>query len=131
MRTDRYSFEHNNIFILAKTFKETQHFQSPIPLPLSLSGKARRCANDYNGSPLGVERWEQGWDILFFAGHSGTSQEGQRGEIQLNQTERLTIDDLRFALKKAIGRRPRYANARGRVAVSFIRSYASQRTCAA
>ncbi|NEQ18358.1 MAG: hypothetical protein F6K44_33750 [Moorea sp. SIO3E2] len=45
--------------------------------------------------------------------HSGTSQEGQRGEIQLNQTERLTIDDMRFALKKAIGRRPRYANARG------------------
>ncbi|NET64923.1 MAG: hypothetical protein F6K63_11215 [Moorea sp. SIO1G6] len=64
-------------------------------------------------SELNQQLWEQGWDILFFAGHSGTSQEGQRGEIQLNQTERLTIDDLRFALKKAIGRRPRYANARG------------------
>ncbi|NEQ56940.1 MAG: CHASE2 domain-containing protein [Moorea sp. SIO4A1] len=55
-------------------------------------------------SELNQQLWEQGWDILFFAGHSGTSQEGQRGEIQLNQTERLTIDDLRFALKNAIAR---------------------------
>lgn len=55
-------------------------------------------------SELNDQLWQQGWDILFFAGHSGTSEEGKRGEIQLNQRERLTIADLRFALKKAIAR---------------------------
>lgn len=35
-----------------------------------------------------------------FAGHSGSSEEGKRGEIQLNEREKLTIADLRFALKK-------------------------------
>ncbi|NEP01007.1 MAG: CHASE2 domain-containing protein [Symploca sp. SIO2E9] len=53
-------------------------------------------------SELNEQLWQQGWDILFFAGHSGTSEEGKRGEIQLNERERLTIADLRFALKKAI-----------------------------
>ena len=55
-------------------------------------------------SELNEQLWQQGWDILFFAGHSGTSEAGKRGEIQLNKTERLTISDLRFALKKAIAR---------------------------
>ena len=44
--------------------------------------------------------WEkQGWDILFFAGHS-CSQE--QGVLQLNQTDTLTLDQLRYALQKAI-----------------------------
>jgi tetratricopeptide (TPR) repeat protein len=43
--------------------------------------------------------WENGWDILFFAGHS-SSQE--KGILQLNQTDSLTLDRLRYALKKAI-----------------------------
>ena len=41
------------------------------------------------------------WDILFFAGHS-SSQE--KGILQLNQTYSITLDQLRYALKKAIGR---------------------------
>ena len=44
--------------------------------------------------------WEQRWDILFFAGHSQT--EGERGRIYLNQTDSLTLDELRYALKKAV-----------------------------
>jgi len=55
-------------------------------------------------SELNEQLWQQGWDMLFFAGHSGTSEEGKRGEIQLNEKEQLTIADLRFALKKAIAR---------------------------
>jgi CHASE2 domain-containing sensor protein len=43
--------------------------------------------------------WEQGWDILFFAGHS-SSQE--KGRIQLNQTDSLSLNQLRYALNKAI-----------------------------
>jgi len=41
------------------------------------------------------------WDILFFAGHS-SSQE--KGILQLNQTDAITLDQLRYALKKAIAR---------------------------
>ncbi|MBD0345552.1 MAG: CHASE2 domain-containing protein, partial [Coleofasciculus sp. Co-bin14] len=43
--------------------------------------------------------WEQGWDILFFAGHS-SSQE--KGLIQLNPTDSLSLNQLRYALNKAI-----------------------------
>ncbi|WP_424097429.1 CHASE2 domain-containing protein [Moorena producens] len=46
--------------------------------------------------------WEQPWDILFFAGHSET--EAERGRIHINQTDSLTIDELREALKKSIER---------------------------
>lgn len=44
--------------------------------------------------------WEQTWDILFFAGHSRT--EGERGRIYINQTDSLSLDELRGGLKKAI-----------------------------
>jgi CHASE2 domain-containing sensor protein len=43
-----------------------------------------------------------GWDILFFAGHS--SSKNDRGCIYLNQTDSLTITELKSALKKAIER---------------------------
>jgi hypothetical protein len=46
--------------------------------------------------------WEQSWDILFFAGHSKT--EAETGRIYLNQTESLTINELKYSLKKAIQR---------------------------
>ncbi len=69
--------------------------------------------------------WErQGWDILFFAGHSNSSKYFQQsaqdaasksdvgcdeepecnGEIWLNPDEKLTIRQLRHALRKAIDR---------------------------
>lgn len=44
--------------------------------------------------------WEQEWDILFFAGHSQT--EGEKGRIYINQTDSLTIAELRYALRKAV-----------------------------
>ncbi len=44
--------------------------------------------------------WEQEWDILFFAGHSRT--EGEQGRIYINQTDSLTISELRHALHKAV-----------------------------
>lgn len=44
--------------------------------------------------------WEQSWDILFFAGHSRT--EGKKGRIFINETDSLTISQLRNALTKAI-----------------------------
>ncbi|MEM7725812.1 MAG: CHAT domain-containing protein, partial [Cyanobacteria bacterium P01_A01_bin.45] len=43
--------------------------------------------------------WEKGWDILFFAGHSSTED---KGIIKINQTDAISLDKLRNALKKAI-----------------------------
>ncbi|NJR76885.1 MAG: CHASE2 domain-containing protein [Scytonema sp. CRU_2_7] len=45
--------------------------------------------------------WQQGWDILFFAGHSFTQE---KGKICINNTDSLTIDKLKYGLKKAIER---------------------------
>nr|WP_242046889.1 CHASE2 domain-containing protein [Fischerella sp. FACHB-380] len=49
---------------------------------------------------LNDQLWEQHWDILFFAGHSQT--EGEKGRIYLNQTDSLTLNELRYALQKAV-----------------------------
>jgi hypothetical protein len=46
--------------------------------------------------------WEQNWDILFFAGHSRT--EGETGRIYINETDSLTIRDLKHGLCQAIER---------------------------
>ncbi|MFH7024420.1 MAG: CHASE2 domain-containing protein [Heteroscytonema crispum UTEX LB 1556] len=43
--------------------------------------------------------WQQ-WDILFFAGHSETA--GDTGRIYINKTDSLTIEELKYGLKKAI-----------------------------
>ena len=48
--------------------------------------------------------WNHDWDILFFAGHSTSLADGEIGEININQTEHLTIYQLKNALKKAISR---------------------------
>jgi len=47
--------------------------------------------------------WEkQGWDILFFAGHS--SSDDEKGQIYINQNSSLTIYELKNALKYALTR---------------------------
>lgn len=50
---------------------------------------------------LNNQLWEQGWDILFFAGHSSSQEEGL---IHLDGVNSLTLDKLRYALSKAIER---------------------------
>ncbi|MEH2258091.1 CHASE2 domain-containing protein [Nostoc sp.] len=52
-----------------------------------------------------LDKWlwdEQGWDILFFAGHSHSQDD--RGKIHINQTSSLTITELKNALIYAIAR---------------------------
>jgi hypothetical protein len=44
--------------------------------------------------------WEQNWDLLFFAGHS--SSQDEKGVIYYNKTEKLSLDELKNGLKKAI-----------------------------
>ena len=49
---------------------------------------------------LSNELWEKDWDILFFAGHS--SSDLGEGRIYINQTESIRIEELKYALKRAI-----------------------------
>lgn len=45
---------------------------------------------------------EQGWDILFFAGHSASLGGGTSGQIKINATESLSIAQLKYGLQAAI-----------------------------
>ncbi|MBD2207429.1 CHAT domain-containing protein [Calothrix sp. FACHB-1219] len=51
---------------------------------------------------LSSELWQQTWDILFFAGHSSSDFIDGQGRFYLNQSQSLTINELKFALKNAI-----------------------------
>ena len=46
--------------------------------------------------------WSQPWDILFFAGHSSSLTDDQDGQININETDSLTIYQLKYALRQAI-----------------------------
>lgn len=45
---------------------------------------------------------EKGWDILFFAGHSSSQKDDRSGQIKINATESLSIDQLKYGLQTAI-----------------------------
>lgn len=51
---------------------------------------------------LNQQLWQPGWDILFFAGHS-SSQENSH-ILQINRNDSISLEQLRFGLKKAIER---------------------------
>lgn len=53
-----------------------------------------------NHEEINDQLWDESWDIIFFAGHSETS--GDQGRIYLNSTDSLTINELCYALKKAV-----------------------------
>lgn len=46
--------------------------------------------------------WEQHWDILFFAGHSSSREECKSGEIQINDSESLSLNLLKNSLRTAV-----------------------------
>ena len=46
--------------------------------------------------------WQQGWNILFFAGHSSSNEAGTTGKIYINSSESLTIEQLKYAVSQAI-----------------------------
>ncbi|WP_299488191.1 CHASE2 domain-containing protein [Acaryochloris sp. IP29b_bin.137] len=49
--------------------------------------------------------WDkQGWDILFFAGHSMTDTQTGIGKLMLNETVELSVAQLKHALKTALNR---------------------------
>lgn len=52
--------------------------------------------------PLNDRLWEQQWDILFLAGHSFSQANDDTGRIYINQTDTLSIAELKNALRRAI-----------------------------
>ncbi len=53
-------------------------------------------------SQLSESLWNQHWDILFFAGHSSSGEECNRGEIQINESESISLTLLRNSLRSAV-----------------------------
>ncbi|WP_333071340.1 MULTISPECIES: CHASE2 domain-containing protein [unclassified Microcoleus] len=51
---------------------------------------------------IGDQLWEKSWDILFFAGHSATRNDGRSGKFYINQTESLTVEELTHGFKLAV-----------------------------
>jgi CHASE2 domain-containing sensor protein len=51
-------------------------------------------------SDLNDYLWERPWDILFFAGHSTT--QATQGRIYINAQDSLTIEELKYGLRRAI-----------------------------
>lgn len=59
---------------------------------------------------LNLMLWdERGWDILFFAGHSSSEENGETGKIYINRDDSLTVDQLKNGLRAAIARGLRLA----------------------
>ncbi len=51
---------------------------------------------------LNDQLWQQSWDILFFAGHSSSKE---KGLLQINQTDTITLDQLKYALKQVVSQK--------------------------
>ena len=51
---------------------------------------------------IGDQLWEKSWDILFFAGHSSTRSDGRSGKFYINQTESLTVEELKHGFTLAV-----------------------------
>ena len=62
-------------------------------------------------SVINDQLWDQDWDILFFAGHSTTKTQGDRttGQLFINQSESLSLEELAFGLRQSIRRGLRLA----------------------
>ena len=60
---------------------------------------------DTNRQEITEQLWNcQGWDILFFAGHSNSDRHKKTGYIQINDRDRLTTKELKYALTKAVAK---------------------------
>ncbi|MBW4419490.1 MAG: pentapeptide repeat-containing protein [Myxacorys californica WJT36-NPBG1] len=51
---------------------------------------------------LNEQLWQQSWDILFFAGHSASQPDAETGHLWINQSDRLTIPQIKHGLRYAI-----------------------------
>jgi hypothetical protein len=51
---------------------------------------------------LNAKLWAEAWDIIFFAGHSGSNPNLSSGYLKINATDKLTISELKCALQRSI-----------------------------
>jgi tetratricopeptide (TPR) repeat protein len=64
-------------------------------IPVATTFLVEPCRAD-----VGDSLWENPWEILFFAGHSGS--EGDRGQLWINREDRLSVGQLRHAIATAV-----------------------------
>ncbi|NET13913.1 MAG: CHAT domain-containing protein [Okeania sp. SIO1H6] len=53
-------------------------------------------------SELDEPLWQKSWDILFFAGHGNTNDDGNIGTIHINAQDKLTISEIKNHLLQAV-----------------------------
>jgi uncharacterized protein YjbI with pentapeptide repeats len=51
---------------------------------------------------LNEKLWSKAWDMVFFAGHSASEACMSTGYLKINATDRVTVADLKYALKQSI-----------------------------
>ena len=66
----------------------------------AIPGAEVQFLNQPARSRVSEQLWDQRWDILFFAGHSET--EAAKGYIYLNPEDKLSLEDLKYSLRRAI-----------------------------
>jgi CHASE2 domain-containing sensor protein len=67
---------------------------------LGAAGAAVTFLPEPTREELHASLWQQPWDILCFSGHSKT--QGQTGRLFINQTDSITVEELRYGLQQAI-----------------------------
>ncbi|HBB32718.1 MAG TPA: hypothetical protein DDZ80_22070 [Cyanobacteria bacterium UBA8803] len=124
-----------NTYRQAEIALSTPEYPPPVPIPPQAKSKVKILAilGDSSGINIKKDRdllnrlpnaeltwliepkrqelndrfWEQGWDILFFAGHSSSAPDATNGKIYINQHPKnnsLTIRELQAALSQAVER---------------------------
>jgi len=117
-RVGRASLPRDKVRILAILGSSTGiNIQADRALLEQLPGAEISFLVEPQRQELTQKLWGQGWDVIFFAGHSssqailwqdhdvsrqGHGKEEETSRIWLNQTDSLTIDDLGYALKTAV-----------------------------
>jgi CHASE2 domain-containing sensor protein len=66
----------------------------------SMAGTTVKYLTEPQRKDLTDELWQQPWRILFFAGHSASTV--KTGQIAVNPDESLSIEDLKYALRRAV-----------------------------
>ncbi|MGK7922066.1 MAG: CHASE2 domain-containing protein [Trichodesmium sp.] len=96
----QYKHQQNKLNILAifgekelDYTKEKRHLEK-------ITGSEIDFLNQPRPQDINDQLWAKNWDILYFAGHSKTEQD--KGKIYINETESLTIEELKYGLKQAI-----------------------------
>jgi uncharacterized protein YjbI with pentapeptide repeats len=110
--------EHSNSNVLTKKVRilavlgnsDSINLQRDRELLKTLPNTKIEFLTEPSRSDLDRSLWEeQGWDILFFAGHSYSQTDGKSGYLYINKTNKITINELKNALKASVERGLRIA----------------------